>query len=81
MVKVQILSTPGCTKCAAVISLFKRIQEDSPDLVLEEIDVTEHPEVASRYMLMAAPGIVIDGKLEFVGGVPKEEQLRAKLGI
>jgi len=33
---------------------------------------------AAEYMLMSAPGIVINNKLEFTGGVT-EEQLRAKL--
>lgn len=49
-----------------------------PDLRLEEVDVTEHPEVAVKYRVMATPAIAINGKLEFVG-VPAEATLRARL--
>ena len=49
-----------------------------PDLRLEEVDITEHPELALKYRLMATPAIVINGKVEFVG-VPKEATLRARL--
>ncbi len=52
---------------------------DTPNVEVEIIDVTEHPEVAQKHMLMSAPGIVIDGKLEYVGGVPSEEELRKKI--
>ena len=42
------------------------------------MDITEHPELALKYRLMATPAIVINGKLEFVG-VPAEATLRARL--
>ncbi len=50
-----------------------------PDLEVEIIDVSQHPDVALKYSLMSAPGIVINDKLEYIGGVPKEEELREKL--
>ena len=49
-----------------------------PEMVVEIIDVIETPEAAQKYMLMSAPGVVVNGKLEFVGGV-KEEALRKKI--
>lgn len=49
-----------------------------PDIHLEEVDATAHPEVAVKYRVMATPAIVIDGQLAFTG-VPREEALRAKL--
>lgn len=42
------------------------------------IDVTEKPEYLKKYPIFTAPGIVIDGKLEFAG-VPKKEKLSEKL--
>jgi glutaredoxin len=42
------------------------------------IDVTENPEYLEKYPIFTAPGIVIDGKLEFVG-VPKKQELLEKL--
>ncbi len=40
--------------------------------------MTERPDVAVKYRVMATPAIAINGKLEFVG-VPGEEALRARL--
>ena len=47
-------------------------------LQLDEIDVTQRPEVAVKYGVMATPAIAINGRLEF-SGVPGEEALRARL--
>ncbi len=55
-----------------------RIKWNYPELEIEVIDVIEHPEVVQKYALMSAPGIVIDGKLEFTG-FPKEDELRKKI--
>lgn len=47
-------------------------------LRVDEVDVTERPEVAVRYGVMATPAIAINGRLEF-RGVPREDALRARL--
>lgn len=78
MIKVELLTMPGCGHCASAKETIKKIKDDFPDMVLEVIDVAEHPEVAQRYMLMSTPGIVINGKLEFTGGVT-EVALRKRL--
>ncbi|MGI0008310.1 MAG: glutaredoxin family protein [Nitrosopumilaceae archaeon] len=70
---VQILTTPGCSGCAVVERML-----DKMGIKYQLIDVTKNPEILEKYPIMAAPGIVIDGKLEFVG-VPKEEKLLEKL--
>jgi len=73
MAKVQILTTPSCSSCVAVEKMLDRMGVE-----YELIDVTEHPEILQKYPIMTAPGIVIDGKLEFVG-VPREQELARKL--
>jgi len=42
------------------------------------IDVTKKPEYLKKYPIFTAPGVVINGKLEFTG-VPKKEELLEKL--
>lgn len=79
MVNVKVLTMPGCAHCPEAKELVNRIKEDMPDLEVEIIDVSQHPEVALKYSLMSAPGIVINEKLEYIGGVPREEELREKL--
>ena len=73
MSQIQILSTPDCSGCAVVEKML-----DDMGAKYEIIDVTKTPEILEKYPIMTAPGIVIDGKLEFTG-VPKKEELRKKI--
>ena len=72
--KVQILTTPGCSGCAKVEKML-----DGMKVKYELIDITKNPTILQKYPIMAAPGIVIDGALEFTG-VPSEKELKRKLG-
>lgn len=74
MVSVQILTTPGCTSCARVEKML-----DELGVKYKVIDVTKKPELVQKYNFMTAPGVVINGKLEF-SGVPSKKALAQKLG-
>ncbi len=78
MIKLELLTMPGCVHCAAAKETVEKVKTGFPEMVVEIIDVTENPEVAQKYMLMSAPGVVINGKLEFTGGV-NAELLRKRL--
>ena len=78
MIKVELLTMPGCGHCAAAKEILEKVKPDFPEMEVEILDVTEHHEVAQKYMLMSAPGIAINGKLEFTGGI-REEKLRKRL--
>ncbi len=71
--KVEILTTPDCTNCSVVEKML-----DEMKIPYEIIDVTEKPEYLKKYPIYTAPGIVINGKLEFTG-IPKKEKLIEKL--
>jgi len=72
--KVQILTTPSCTTCSIVEKML-----DEMKVKYEVIDVTKKPEILKKYPIMTAPGVVINGKLEFTG-VPSEKDLKKVLG-
>lgn len=74
MVKVQILTTPGCGGCATVENMLNKLK-----VRYTVIDITKNPKILKKYSIMTAPSIVINGKLEFMG-VPKEADLKKKLG-
>ena len=78
MLELKVLSTPDCPPCEVVMRIAQKLQGEFPDLSIEKIDMIEHPEVSVQYRIFSAPGVVINGKLEFVGA-PKEKQLREKL--
>ncbi len=68
--KVQILTTPGCSGCARVEKML-----DQMNIKYDVVDITKNPEILQKYPVMSAPGIVINNKLVFTG-VPKEDELR-----
>jgi glutaredoxin len=76
--KIDLLTMAGCPHCAHAKEVLDRVQPDYPELEVIIHDVAEEPELASRYMLMSAPGVVIDGELVFSGGVD-EAKLRERL--
>ncbi len=69
MHKVQILTTPDCANCSVVERML-----DEMNIPYEVIDITEKPEYLQKYPIFTAPGIVINGKLEFTG-IPKKEKI------
>jgi glutaredoxin len=71
--KIEVLTTPDCSNCKVVEKLL-----DDLGFEYSIIDVTEKPDYLEKYPIFTAPGIVIDGKLEFTG-VPKKEKLAEKL--
>lgn len=68
--KAQVLTTPGCKNCHVLEKMLEDL-EISYDL----IDVTKHPEFLEKFPIFTAPGLVINGKLEFTG-IPKREEIK-----
>ena len=71
--KIEILTTPGCSNCSVVETML-----DELNITYDVIDVTEKPEYLKKYSIYTTPGVVINGKLEFIG-VPKKQELIKKL--
>ena len=71
--KIQILTTPGCSNCNILEKMLDKLGEP-----YEIIDVTEKPEFLEKYPIFTAPGLVIDDKLEFTG-IPKIDELKKKI--
>ncbi|MFZ9005566.1 MAG: glutaredoxin family protein [Nitrosopumilaceae archaeon] len=67
--KVEILTTPGCSNCQVLEKML-----DDLGVVYELIDVTEKPEYLKKYPIFTAPGLVVNEKLEFTG-IPKRDKL------
>ena len=82
MVRVEVLTAPGCRKCEAakalVVNTIARLRQEIPDLQVDVINLADHPEVAVQYRVMATPAIAINGVLAFYG-TPKEADLRQRL--
>ena len=61
-----------------VASILEKVRSQFPEVRLVEVDITQHPETAVKYRIMATPAIAINGKLEFTGA-PSEETLRDRI--
>lgn len=61
-----------------VARLLQEASADLERLQLDEIDISERPDVAVKYGVIATPAIAVNGQLEFTG-VPREDALRARL--
>ena len=75
MVKVEILTSPGCSSCERVEKMLNEM-----NVKYKIIDITKNPEILQKYSVMSAPGIIINGKLAF-SGVPSKKDLKKELGI
>ncbi|MBI2038413.1 MAG: thioredoxin family protein [Candidatus Nealsonbacteria bacterium] len=80
MIKMQIITSPGCECCEDIKTYIKDVQKDFPELQVDIISMTTSlgQELVQKYNILSAPGIIINGKLEF-SGETKEEDLRKKL--
>ncbi len=68
--KVEVLTTPDCSNCKVLEKML-----DELGISYDLIDVTEKSEYLKKYQIFTAPGLVIDGKLEFTG-IPKLKDLK-----
>ncbi len=54
--------------------MLGRIREKLSDLDYREVDPREDPDYAAQFNIKYAPGIIVDGTIEFVG-IPRERML------
>lgn len=79
-ITLEELSAPGCEHCKAFEEFWHSVEKEWPNVEYKNISVTtpEGQELASKHMIMASPGIVINGELFSTGGV-NTKQLLEKL--
>ena len=60
LITIKKLSRPGCRPCAALANYLMEIDIASQDATLENIDITERPEVVDQYGLTSVPVLVFE---------------------
>lgn len=80
MLKVEVFSSPGCTKCAQAATVLKAVAEAmGPERVAwREVNILEEMDYAVDLGVMSSPAIAIDGELVFTS-LPGVDKLRAEL--
>ncbi|TAK83541.1 MAG: thioredoxin family protein [Betaproteobacteria bacterium] len=79
-IKVELLSAPGCSKCAEAKQALKSVVEDlgKDKVAWREVNLLEEIDYATDLGLMSSGGIAIDGKLVFPR-MPSAAKLREEL--
>lgn len=78
MIEVLFLTVPNCVQCAKAKRVIEKVQPEFPQMKVMYIDVTQQPEILQKYHVMSSPGIVLNGALEYTGGL-EESTFRARL--
>lgn len=74
MIKIQELSTVGCSHCQEARKILeKEIKSQFPNVEMEFIDMlTEQGQkMVQQYGIMSSPGIIVNGELFSMGGLDK----------
>ena len=76
-ITLEELSSPGCHICKQFEEFWHSIEKDWPNVHYRNVDVTtlEGQEIAGKYMIMASPGIILNGELWATGGYNKNKFL------
>lgn len=74
-VTLEELTSPGCHICKQFEEFWHSIESDWPNVTYKNIDVvtSEGQEMAGKYMIMASPGIILNGELWATGGFNKNK--------
>jgi glutaredoxin len=75
-IKIQEVSTPGCSSCAAAKELLEsEIRPNFPDVEIEYIEMlsNEGQKMVQQYGIMSSPGIIVNGELFSVGKLSKDK--------
>jgi len=67
----------GCANCRNTIRLLEAVARDkSVDIHVEKVEELQE---IMRYGIMSTPGVVIDGQVVHIGGVPSRQKVEGWL--
>ena len=73
-IKIQEISTPGCSHCAAAKKILEEdIKSQFPEVEVEYLDLfsDEGQKLVQEHGIMSSPGIIVNGEVFSVGGLNK----------
>jgi len=80
MVKVEVFSSPGCSKCTQAKTVLQAVVADlgADKVAWREVNILEEIDFAVDLGILSLPAIAIDGELVFTA-LPSAEKLRAEI--
>ena len=73
-IKIQEISTPGCSHCAVAKKILEEdIKSQFPEVEVEYLDLfsDEGQKLVQEHGIMSSPGIIVNGEVFSVGGLNK----------
>jgi len=66
-IKVEVFSSPGCSRCSGVFDLLQTIAQElsAERIAWREVNVVDELDYAVELGVLSIPAIVIDGQLVF----------------
>ncbi len=80
LVKVEVFSSPGCSKCGHAKELLRQMALDLGEdrVQWRDVNILNELDYAVEMGVLSTPAIVVNGKLVFAG-LPSAEKLKALL--
>lgn len=78
-IKVEVFSSPGCTRCGQAKDLLRKVAEEiGGRLTWREVSVVDELDYAVKLGVFSTPAIAVNGRLVFTA-LPSSKKLRAML--
>ena len=76
-ITIEMLTSPGCHNCARFLEFWEGVKGEWLNASFKEVDIMtpEGKAMVQKHMIMATPGMVINGELFSTGGVNTGEFL------
>lgn len=77
MLKLEVFSSPGCTRCGRAKNMVRRLAEElgAGRVQWREVNVLDEMDYAVSLGVLSTPAIAVDGELMFTG-LPSARKLR-----
>jgi len=74
-VSLDVLSAPGCQICKVFEDFWHSVEKNWPNVTFRKVEVIteEGQAMAQKHMILASPGIILNGELFSVGGFDQEK--------
>ncbi len=71
---LEELTSPGCKICKLFEEFWQSIEKDWPNVTYKNISLlsSEGQEMLQKHMILASPGILLNGELFSTGGFDKK---------
>lgn len=75
-VHIEVIATPSCPKCPAMVSLAQRFAIESKYISVDIINAYDHRHIAQKYNVVGVPTTAINGKIVFPGAVGQKNLMQ-----